>query len=116
MTTAALLHFNGSIAHLVRWIGGPHVGAYHDHPRILSVLRKYEVPTDTINVLERVFLDGIPSYCNADSTEDNFHAHYRYGNNSTVEDEPEKTFNALLKDHRKGYSPLFCLTHEQSCS
>jgi hypothetical protein len=28
MATAALLHFNGSVADLVRWIGGPHVGAH----------------------------------------------------------------------------------------
>ena len=31
MATAALLHFNGSMADLVRWIGGPHVGAHLDH-------------------------------------------------------------------------------------
>ena len=107
MTTAALLHFNGSVADLVRWIGGPHVGAYRDHPRILSVLRKYGVPTSTIDVLERVFVDGIPAYCNADSTEDNFQAYYQYGNHSTVEDDPEKTYKALLKDYRKGYTLLF---------
>ena len=29
MATAALLHFNGSMADLVRFIGGPHVGEHH---------------------------------------------------------------------------------------
>ena len=31
MATAALLHFNGSVADLVRWIGGPHVGEHPNH-------------------------------------------------------------------------------------
>ena len=107
MTTAALLHFNGCVADLVRWIGGPHVAAHRDHPRILATLKEYGVPQGTIETLRRVFLDGIPAFCNADSTEDNFLAYYRYGNHSTVEEEPEKTFQALLKDYRKGYTLLF---------
>ena len=35
MVTAALLHFNGSAADMVRWIGGPHVAAHRDHATIL---------------------------------------------------------------------------------
>lgn len=31
MALAALLHFNGSAADVVRWIGGPHVGAQRNH-------------------------------------------------------------------------------------
>ena len=31
MATAALIHFDGNVADLVRWTGGPHVAAHLDH-------------------------------------------------------------------------------------
>jgi len=39
VTTAAFLHFNGSVANLVRWIGGPHVAKQRDHPTTMDQLR-----------------------------------------------------------------------------
>ena len=107
MATAGLLHFNGSVADLVRWIGGPHVGEHRDHENTFTTLRESGVPAQTISHLKRIFESGIPAYCNADSTEDNFEAYYRYGNHSTVLEEPEKTYKAMVKDYRKGYTLLF---------
>ena len=60
MATAALLHFNGSVADLVRWIGGPHVGAHRDHLTILKSLESAGVDTNVVADLRRIFLDGIP--------------------------------------------------------
>jgi hypothetical protein len=107
MATAALLHFNGSVADLVRWIGGPHVGAHRDHLTILKSLRSAGVDAAVIADLHRIFVHGIPGSCRAISGEDNFTAYYRYGNHSTVDDDPEKAYQALVKDNRKGFTLLF---------
>ena len=105
--SAALLHFNGSVADLVRWIGGPHVGANRDHAAILATLEAAELPPPLIQTLSRIFYQGIPNYCNADSSEQNFMAYYRYGNHSTVDADPAKAYKALLKDNKRGFTLLF---------
>ena len=105
--TAALLHFNGSVADLTRWIGGPHVGAQRDHPAILDLVRSTGLDDTTYRELERLFLSGIPAACNAESTERNFLECCLYGNHTTVDEEPEKTFKAMVKDYKKGFTLLF---------
>jgi hypothetical protein len=107
MATAGLLHFNGSVADLVRWIGGPHVGAQRDHLTTLKTLEASGVDASVVADLRRIFLDGIPGTCRAISGEDNFTAYYRYGNHSTVDDDPEKAYQAMVKDNRKGFTLLF---------
>lgn len=107
MATAALLHFNCSAADLVRWMGGPHVGQHRDHPSILKRLQAAGVPRDLYETMHRIFYSGIPNYCNADSTEDNFQAFYTYGNHATAQEDPLKTLNAVVKDNKKGYTILF---------
>lgn len=106
MATAALLHFNGSMADLVRWIGGPHVGAYRDHDAIIATLKASEVDPRVVADLARIFYQGIPALCNVSASEENFAAYFRYGNHSTVDDVPEKTHKAMVKDARKGYTLL----------
>jgi hypothetical protein len=107
MATAGLLHFNGSVADLVRWIGGPHVGAHRDHQTTLKLLESSGVDTQVVADLRRIFLHGIPGVCQAVSDEDNFAAYYRYGNHSTVKDDPDKAYQAMVKDNRKGFTLLF---------
>ena len=105
-TTAAFLHFNGSVADLVRWIGGPHVGEQRDHPTTMERLKMADVEERVRRDLRRIFYDGIPALCQASATEKNFLAYYRYGNHSTVDEDPEKTYKAMVKDSRKGFTLL----------
>ena len=107
MATAALMFFNGCVADTVRWIGGPHVAAHRDHPAILRLLRNAGLPPTLVNEMERIFVSGIPRRCNASSTEANFQAYLAYGNHATVNEAPEKTYAALVKDNKKGYTILF---------
>jgi hypothetical protein len=107
MATAALLHFNGSVADLVHWIGGPHVGAHRDHLTTLRNLEAAGVDPSVVADLRRIFLDGIPGNCRAVSGKDNFTAYYRYGNHSTVDDDPQKAYAAIVKDNQKGFTLLF---------
>ena len=104
MATATLMFFNGCVADTVRWIGGPHVAAHRNHP---ATLRMAGLPTMLVDEMERIFVSGIPRRCNASSTEANFQAYLAYGNHATVNEAPEKTYAALVKDNRKGYTILF---------
>jgi hypothetical protein len=106
MATAALLSFDGDMAALVRWIGGTHVGAHRNTTKILQYL-KGKIHNDTHTQLSRIFLNGVPQYCNAESTEQNFQAYLQYGNHSSVQEDPERTMGALAKDFNKSYCLLF---------
>ena len=105
-TTTAFLHFNGSVADVVRWIGGPHVAEQRDHPTTMERLNMAGVDERVRRDLRRIFYDGIPALCQASATEENFLAYYRYGNHSTVDEDPEKTYKAMVKDSRKGFALL----------
>jgi len=103
MTTAALMHFDGNIGALVRWVQGPHIAAHRDAPAILakwkSVLRPH-----TYAELSRVYLLGAPKSINAESTEANLMDYKRYGNHSTVDAAPDKTIKSVVKDNKRGYA------------
>ena len=105
--TACVLKFDGNIAAAVRWIGGPHVNAHLDVPHVLARLKEtVSPPAGLISNVERILTMGIPAKCTASATEVNFEAYYRYGNHTTVDEEPEKTYKAMVKDNKKGYTLL----------
>ena len=106
MATAAAMLFNGSIADLVRWIGGPHVNEHLDKAEIVGRIQRSGAPATTVQHVSRILTSGIPNACNASGTEANFKAYYSYGNHSTVDEVPEKTYKALVKDNKKGYTLL----------
>ena len=54
MATMALMHFDGDMADMVRWVGGPHVGAHRDVDDVLALLRG-KVDDATVGHLERIW-------------------------------------------------------------
>lgn len=60
MTSVCLLHFDGDVATMVRWIGGTHVNAHLNIPSILTKLRLIVDP-DIYADLSRIFLLGAPA-------------------------------------------------------
>jgi len=106
MSTAALLHFEGDAAALVRWQGGPHTAAHRDVDHILATLAPMVDPV-TLSDLARIYRSGIPAQCNAAASEANFQAYLTYGNHKSVDEYPEKTLGGLIKDYKKGYLMLF---------
>jgi len=83
MTSAALLYFNGSVADVVRWVGGPHVAAHRTSADILTHLVTCGAPPDLLTDLSRIFNSGIPAVYNISATEANFQAYHNYGNHSS---------------------------------
>jgi hypothetical protein len=60
MATAALLHFEGDAAALVRWIGGPHTGAHWDVSATVKFLTGKK-DKSLVSAIARIFRTGIPS-------------------------------------------------------
>ena len=83
MTTACLLHFDGDVATMVRWIGGPHVNAHLNVAAILATLQPIVDP-DIYSDVERILTFGAPAVCNAEASESNFQAYRTYGNHQSV--------------------------------
>jgi hypothetical protein len=95
--TAALLYFHGSVADMVRWLGGLHTGSFRDDTAVLTFL-KNKIDDDVLDQLRRIWTLGIPQQCNAEASEANFQAFYQYGNHSTVTQAEEKMLKTLTKD------------------
>ena len=106
MATAALLHFDGDVADLVRWIGGTHAGAHRDIGSTLAYLRG-KISPHLCGTLERIWRHGAPTACNASASDANFEAYRMYGNHASVNDEPDVTYRTLLKDSKRGYCIVF---------
>jgi len=101
MLTACLLFYKGSVAALVRYVGGPFVGDHRDVPKILNNIRG-KVPQHVYNDIERIFTTGAPTFCNASSTDENLQTYLKYGNHTSATDETiiRKT---MLKDEKRGH-------------
>ena len=98
MTTAAVLHYNGDIPSVVRFIGGPHINEHIDVPVLLQQLRPI-VDGQTLSDLERVFTYGAPAKLNATSSERNFQAFLAYGNHRLADDHPELMRKLIAKNN-----------------
>jgi hypothetical protein len=101
MTSACLLHYNGDVATVVRWIGGPHVNAQIDAPKTLAKLHPI-LTSDVYDDLKRILTTGAPAVCNAQATENNFQAYLKYGNHQSVK-QNQQTFEAtIIKQSKRG--------------
>ncbi|KAI2510434.1 hypothetical protein MHU86_4007 [Fragilaria crotonensis] len=101
MTSACLLHFNGDVANMVRWIGGPHVNAHLNVPAILAKL-KLIVDSDIHKDISRILLLGAPALCNASATEENFQAYLQYGNHESVKKNQQVYASTIVKQNKRG--------------
>ena len=102
MATMALMHFDGDMADMVRWVGGSHVGAHRN-----VALLKGKVDDATVGHLERIWRHGVPNTCNVEATEENFQAFFACSNHSTLMENPEVAYRTLLKDDKRGYCLVF---------
>jgi hypothetical protein len=103
LTSAALFRAGFSVPKLVRWLGGPHVGAHRDVRAIIRKLRPGVEPA-VLADLARVFRVGAPARCHAHSSEDNFQAFRRYGNHQSATLNPDKLMRVFEKDVRRGFA------------
>ena len=79
MTTACLLHFDGDVANMVRWIGGPHTNAHLNVQKVLTTLEPV-IEKDVFDDVKRILTLGAPAYCNSSASEKNFQEFKNYGN------------------------------------
>ncbi|KAI2495301.1 hypothetical protein MHU86_19200 [Fragilaria crotonensis] len=101
MTSACLLHFDGDVATVVRWIGGHHTNAHLNPPEILAKLRPI-IDTDIWSDLQRILTTGAPAFCNATASESNFQAYLQYGNHTSVTDNQAVFADTIVKQSKRG--------------
>ena len=101
MTTACLLHFNGDVATMVRWIGGPHVNAHLNVATVLATLKPV-VDKDIYADVARILTLGAPALCNAEATEENFQAYLAYGNHQSVTNNQAVFESTIIKQSKRG--------------
>ena len=101
MTSACLLHLNGDIATVVRWIGGPHTAAHAKPTETLAKLKNIIDP-DIWSDLERILISGAPALCNAVATEENFQAYRTNDNHTSVRENQEEFAKSIVKQSKRG--------------
>jgi len=106
MLSSCLLFYKGSVAAVVRYVGGPLVGAHRDVPKLLSNIRDV-VPSQIYKDVERVFVHGAPAQCNASSTDENLDEFLAYGNHSTADQDEALMHKTMLKDEKRGHAICF---------
>ncbi|KAG7370070.1 hypothetical protein IV203_027816 [Nitzschia inconspicua] len=102
-TTAGLFLCGFSTPKLVRFLGGPHLGATRDVDKILQTLQP-SVDPEILQELHCVFVYGAPRHCQGSSTEDNFLAFLQYGNHASANPHPDKLRKVFVKDLRRGFA------------
>jgi hypothetical protein len=101
MATACLLHFKLSLPAMVRWIGGPHVAAHRDNKTIFERIKKTCKDAD-YQQLVRIFTHGSPTYINAECLQPNYEASRKYGNHSSINNNPAMVHKTLNKQVARG--------------
>jgi hypothetical protein len=103
--SAALLQQGCIVKKLVYYLGGPHIGANWNVPKILKDLKKGVQPTGLAEI-KRVLEHGSPRKINATNTEKNLKDYYYYRNHDSVNNNEREVDKVLLKDHRRGNTLL----------
>ena len=101
MTSACVLHYNGDIATVVRFIGGPHVNQHINTTEVLTKLEPILTP-DVFKDITRILTSGAPALCNAEASSSNFNAFMKYGNHKSVEENQEKFEQTIIKQSKRG--------------
>ena len=102
MTSACLLHFNGDVATIVRWVGGPHTAAQINPEEKLAKL-KAVVDPDVWDDLRRILVFGARALCNVEASEENFQAYdLAHGNHSSVSDNQDVFEQTIVKQSKRG--------------
>ena len=102
MTSAFLLHFNGDVATVVRWLGGPHHTAEQIKPEETLAKLKDVIDPEIWQDLQRILIFGAPAFCNAEASEENFQAFRAYGNHASVRDNQEVFKQTIIKQSKRG--------------
>ena len=90
MFTACTLFYQGDMASVARFVGGPCTGSHRDVDRIISDITPY-VDHNTLHEVERIYTQGIPRLCIGESTDRKTRDYMKYGIYSSCNDAPDKT-------------------------
>jgi hypothetical protein len=93
---------------MVRYIGGPHVHAHRNVPKILENLRPSLTP-EIYNQVRHLYTVGSPAHFNAHSSTRNTQSFIKHGNHKSARDNPAIFEKVVVKDSKRGVCLLFDL-------
>ena len=100
--TAALFHYNLSVANLMRWLGNNYTGAHRDIQYIVQRISPHVDP-DLVQRLVRVLQSGAPTHFNAETSRENVLKYWRHGNNPSVSTHREIALATMNKEERNNF-------------
>jgi hypothetical protein len=104
MMTACFIYYDFDTPTVVRFIGGPHIGAHRRDTKAILKELKGKATDKAWHDLEWLYTRGAPHHCNAEATEDNFMAYFLYGNHKSAYTDLPTTWKSLVKDFKSSYS------------
>ena len=100
---ACLLHYNLSVAHVIRFLGNNYTGAYRNIASIVASLRTHGIAEALITNYSRVMTVGCPNHFNATTSRDNALLYWRKGNHPSIRAKLGQVMATMNKEERNNY-------------
>ena len=100
---ACLLHYNLSVAHVIRFLGNNYTGAYRNIASIVASLRTHGIAEALITHYSRVMTVGCPNHFNATTSRDNALLYWRKGNHPSIRAKLGQVMATMNKEERNNY-------------
>jgi hypothetical protein len=95
---ACLLHYNLSIAHMIRFLVNNCTSEYLDIPSIVASLRERGIAESLIENYSRVMTVGCPNHFNATTTRNNTLLYWRKGNHPSIRAKLSQVLKTMNKE------------------
>ena len=107
MFTACLVHFNGHIGDVIRYVGGNYTAEYRDVEKALAAVKPLLPAQDYLD-LKRYYEVGSPNMLVAEVARDNTMLYLSKGNHPNIDQNPELVQETMNKEEKNSHVlPLF---------
>ena len=100
---ACLLHYDLSVANVIRFLGNNYTAAYRDIPAIVASLRTHGIAEALIADYARVMTVGCPNHFNANTSRANALLYWRKGNHPSIRAKIDQVMTTMNKEERNNY-------------
>jgi len=97
------LHYDLSVALVIRFLGNNYTGAYRDIPAIVASLHAHGIADTLISHYSRVMTVGCPNHFNATTTRANALLYWRQGNHPSIRAKLDQVMTTMNKEERNNY-------------
>jgi len=99
---AAILHYNFHVASVIRYCGNNYTNSHINVPYLVSKLQ-HIVPSSILTYIQRALTVGPPSFINGHNPRSTFLEYQKYGNHSTINQNPKLVAKAIIKEDKYNF-------------